>query len=379
MPFTNKLAIARLAFIALIACLALAPNIPIYAEKQGTRLPAVAGSFYPADPAELTRMIDGFLAAAKVRQVKEPVALIVPHAGYIYSGGVAAHSYAVLKGRKILRVVLIAPSHYEAFPFAAVYDGDAYATPLGSIPVDRQFAARLARGHLIKLSGRGHITSGPQGEHSVEVQLPILQRVLGDFSLVPVVMGDQSYDLSRELGIAISKLLKGSSDTIIIASSDLSHFHTYDQATNLDHKTLNAVEAWDYLTMSRSFRLGKWEACGGGPIIAAMIAAERLGANQAEVLKYANSGDIIGDRNRVVGYGAVVLERNTDVTSSATDFVLNQSDRTELLQIVRQSVEAAVNRTPYEPAISGSQALLQDRGVFVTVTKKGELAGVSVM
>ena len=136
-------------------------------EKQLVRLPAVAGAFYPANAGELTTMVDGFLAAAKVPAVSDPVALVVPHAGYIYSGGVAAQSYALLKGRKISRVVLIAPSHFESFPFASVYDGDAYATPLGNIPVDKDFAARLAKGPLVQLSGRGHIPSAAQGEHAL--------------------------------------------------------------------------------------------------------------------------------------------------------------------------------------------------------------------
>ena len=370
---SKKLGIAGLMF-AVLVCLAVAPRPGSPVEKQAVRLPVVAGAFYPANAGELTNMVDGFLAAAKVSEVKEPVALVVPHAGYIYSGGVAAHSYAVVKGRKISRVVVIAPSHYEPFPFAAVYDGDAYATPLGNIPVDKDFAARLAKGPFIKLSSRGHIASKAQGEHSLEVELPFLQRVLGGFSLVAVVMGDQSYEACRALGVALARLVKDS-DTIIVASSDLSHYHPYDQAVSLDSKTLGAIQAWDYLTMWRSFRMGTWEACGGGPIIAAMIAAERLGATQAEVLKYANSGDTSGDRSRVVGYGAVVLARAPARTPEPVGFSLNDSERRELLEVARRSVNAAVKHTAYTPAAPSDQILLQERGVFVTLTKKGELRG----
>jgi AmmeMemoRadiSam system protein B/AmmeMemoRadiSam system protein A len=370
---SKKLGIAGLVFATLV-CLAVAPGTSRPGEKQAVRLPAVAGAFYPANAGELTNMVDGFLAAAKVPDVKEPVALVVPHAGYIYSGAVAAHSFALLKGRKISRVVVIAPSHHEAFPFAAVYDGDAYATPLGNIPVDKDFAARLAKGPFIKLSSRGHISSTAQGEHALEVELPFLQRVLGGFSLVPVVMGDQSYETSRALGVALAKLVKGN-DTIIIASSDLSHYHPYAQAVSLDSKTLRAIEAWDYLTMWRSFRTGTWEACGGGPIIAAMIAAERLGATQAEVLKYANSGDTTSDRSRVVGYGAVVLARASGRPPGPVEFSLSDSARRELLEVARRSVDAAVKHTAYAPATPSDQTLLQERGVFVTLTKKGELRG----
>jgi len=366
----GRLALLVAAVALLLVGTAWSPNP---GEVQAVRLPVVAGAFYPANAAELTNMVDGFLASAKVPAVSEPVALVVPHAGYVYSGAVAAHSYSVLKGRKISRVVVIAPSHFESFPFAAVYDGDAYATPLGSIPVDKDFAARLARTPLVKLSSRGHIASTRQGEHALEVELPFLQRVLGQFSLVPIVMGDQSYETCRALGVALAKLVKGN-DTIIIASSDLSHYHPYEEAVALDHKTLDAIQAWDYLTMWRSFRMGTWEACGGGPIIAAMIAAERLGATWAEVLKYANTGDTTGDRSRVVGYSAVVMSRSADRQPSP-EFSLNDSERRELLQGARRSVEAAVKHTEYLPATPNDRALLQERGVFVTVTKKGELRG----
>ena len=139
--------------------------------------------------------------------------------------------------------------------------------------------------------------------------MPWLQRVLGNFQLVPIVMGDQSYESSRALGVALAKLIQDekSGNTLIVASSDLSHYHPYDEAVTIDHKTLNALAAWDYFSMSRNFQTRVWEACGGAPIVAAMIAAERMGANQAMVLKYANSGDTSGDHSRVVGYSADVF------------------------------------------------------------------------
>jgi len=205
------------------------------------RQPAVAGSFYPADPQELAKMIDGFLAKAAPPPLENVVAIVAPHAGYIYSGGVAAYSYALVKGRKFDRVVVIAPSHYEAFGFSSVYDGTAYVTPLGQVPVDTAFAARLAKlDPSIKLSGTGHTPSADRLEHSVEVQLPFLQKTVGQFQLVPIVMGDQSYEACRALGMALAKLVQGA-NTLIVASSDLSHYHTYDEAVRTDQKTLNAV------------------------------------------------------------------------------------------------------------------------------------------
>ena len=362
-------AFTTLLFILLVCSIA--------ACSQGkVRQAGVAGAFYPANPDELKNMVDGFLAKAQVPPTNDPlVALIAPHAGYPYSGGVAAFSYAALKGRKFQRVVMIAPSHYDAFPFSSVYDGDAYVTPLGSISVDKVFAAKLAaQSNSIRLSGRGHERSGEQSEHSLEVQLPFLQRTLGQFELVPIIMGDQSYEASRALGVALAKLI-ANSDTLIVASSDLSHYHPYDEASKIDHNTLRAIQAWDYYDLSRNLQSRVWEACGGGPIVAAMMAAERLGANRAELLKYANSGDVTGDRSRVVGYSAFALYKSAAKTALAPPFSLTPQEKQALLSVARKSAETAVReRKQYIPP-PASPALEQDRGAFVTIDKNGELRG----
>lgn len=344
---------------------------------QTVRKPAVAGAFYPADAKELSTSVDGYLAKATPPEIKDLVALVAPHAGHMFSGGVAGYSYALLKGRKIDRVVIISPSHIEAFPFSAVFNGTAYETPLGQVPVDREFAAQLAKGNeLVKLSSRGHIATSGRGEHALEVQLPFLQRALGKFQLVPVIMGDQSYEACRALGMALAKLVRGP-ETLIVASSDLSHFHKYDEAVNLDRKTLRAIEEWDYLSMSRNFDLRVWEACGGGPIIAAMIAAQRLGAKQAKVLKYANSGDVTGDRSRVVGYGAVALFKGQTADGrGAAAFSLSDAEEDELMALARKSVETAVKQQKlYECPASAREPLMQERGAFVTLKKNGKLRG----
>ena len=293
-------------------------------DTRKVRMPAVAGTFYSGGAQELTSNVDEFLAKATVKPLAGPImALSVPHAGYEFSGQVAAYAFALLKGRKFARVVVISPCHIEAFPFSSIYDGDAYATPLGTISIDKEFAKKLvAQSSLIKFSGRGHGEVQGRGEHSLEVELPFLQRTLGEFKLVPIVMGDQNYDMERALGVALAKLIQAeqkgaaagsslSGDTLIVASSDLSHFHPYDEAVRLDHKVLNAITEWDYFNMSQNFERRIWEACGGGPIVAMMVAAERLGANRARILKYANSGDVTGDKSRVVGYGAVAYTRES--------------------------------------------------------------------
>jgi len=353
---------------------------------QKVRPAGVAGGFYPADPQDLAKMVDGFLAQAAVPQFKGPlVALVSPHAGYPFSGPVAAYSYALLRGRRFARVVVIAPSHYESFPFSSIYDGDAYSTPLGPVPVDKGFAAKLAAlSPLIRFSGQGHGDVQGQWEHAVEDELPFLQRALGDFKLVPIVMGDQSYQTSRALGAALASLIQqegptsgGDFNTLIVASSDLSHYHPYDEAVTMDHKTLKAVEEWDYFNLSINSGRRVWEACGGSGIVAALIAAERLGANRATVLKYANSGDATGDKSRVVGYGAVALTKEAATRGSKSDeFKLSGKDRSALMTIARKSVETAVRQGKLFPCSPGGlEALTLDRGAFVTLKEKGELRG----
>ncbi|MGO9268808.1 MAG: AmmeMemoRadiSam system protein B [Terriglobia bacterium] len=364
------------------------------ADKPKVRQPGVAGSFYPADPKELAKMVDGFLAQVTEPALKGPlVALVSPHAGYPFSGPVAAYSYALLRGRKFTRVVVIAPSHYESFPFNSIYDGDAYATPLGQVPVDKAFAAKLvAMSPLIKFSGQGHGEVQGRWEHALEDELPFLQRVLGQFKLVPVVMGEQDYGTSRALGVSLAKLIEkegrtadGDFKTLIVASSDMSHYHTYDEAETIDHKTLNAIEEWDYFNLSLNSEQRIWEACGGGGIVAAMIAAERLGANRAIVLQYANSGDVTSDKSRVVGYGAeaFVQEAAPRSTKGAElkpenrpEFKLDAKEKQALMTIAKNSVESVVREGKlYECSPGGLEALARDRGAFVTLKKNGDLRG----
>ena len=377
-------------------CIALAVTVPILhvraaegASAPKVRPAAVAGSFYPADPQELSKMIDNLLAKTAPPPVDGTIiAAVSPHAGYPYSGPVAAWTYAAIgaqvkAGHKYSRVVVIAPSHYVGFDFTSVYDGDAYTTPLGQVPVDKEFARRLAKmNSTIQLSDKGHQATANAPEHSVEVQLPWLQKVLGNFELVPIVMGDQSYESSRALGVALARMLRDDHDTLVLASSDLSHYHPYADAESIDHKTLHALEAYDYLSMSRNFQYrgqgqpGIWEACGGAPIVAAMIYAERLGANKAEVLKYANSGDITADKSRVVGYSADLFVKSAQAADATSPFSLTDQEKSELLALARKSVEYMITKSePYAPTVPASETLNREYGAFTTLTEGGALRG----
>jgi len=372
-------------------CIALAVTVPILhvraAEATGAqkiRPAAVAGAFYPADPQALSKMMDDMLANATPAPADgEILAAVAPHAGYPYSGPVAAWTYAALKGHKYSRVVVIAPSHYVSFDFTAVYDGDAYTTPLGQVPVDKEFARRLVKmSSTIQLSEKGHQATAEAPEHSVEVQLPWLQKILGNFELVPIVMGDTSYESSRALGVALAKMLRNENDTLVLASSDLSHYHSYADAESIDGKTLHALEAYDYLSMSRNFQWrgpgqpGIWEACGGAPIVAAMIYAERMGANKAEVLRHANSGDVTGDKTRVVGYSADLFVKSAHGAAAVQPFSLSGEEKSELLALARKSVESMIeNQELYSPTVPASETLNREYGAFTTLSESGALRG----
>jgi AmmeMemoRadiSam system protein B len=221
----------------------------------------------------------------------------------MYSGGVAARAYRQIFNRDIDIVVIIAPSHCEYFTEISVYDGYAYKTPLGSVVVDQDLAQRLADVNPgIILSDKGHRFD----EHSLEVQIPFLQKVLPKFQFVPIVMGEHSQDNIQILADALKSVLQDKS-ALIVASTDLSHFYDDEKATSLDQVVVQHVENFDGDALFKDIQSGRCEMCGGGPAIAAMKAARMMGANQSKVLLYRNSGDITGDRREVVGYLSAIF------------------------------------------------------------------------
>ncbi len=271
-----------------------------------TRQAAVAGSFYPASPGVLSGDLEKYFSQVPKQDVSgEIVGLISPHAGYMFSGGVAAYAYKQLEGAAIERVVVLAPSHRHRFQGASLYDLGPYSTPLGEIPVDGEFAKAIkAQSNLIGFYEAAHF-----GEHSLEVQLPFLQYILGDFHLVPILLGHPNdLEIYQEIGHAIAQLCKDKK-TLLVASSDLSHFHPHKDAVALDDIVADYVKTYNPEGLYHSLMQGKCEACGSGAIITVMLAAQELGAKQASILHYANSGDVSYDRSSVVGYLAATLHQ----------------------------------------------------------------------
>jgi len=277
------------------------------AYSQEVRTPAVSGMFYPDSPEELRTMVDDLLSEADEKRIEgELIALVAPHAGYMYSGPVAAYAYKVLEGLKFDTVILVGPSHFALFDGISVYKQGYYQTPLGSIGINSTLAERLIESDA-KISFRpsAHIR-----EHSLEVQLPFLQRTLEDFQIVPVLMGDQSEELCEILSKALVETI-GDERVLLIASTDLSHYHSYEEAEELDKIALDSIEKLDPEALNDDIKATRCELCGAGPVIAVISAAKELGADRAEILRYANSGDVTGEKGLVVGYGAVAIYRSS--------------------------------------------------------------------
>ena len=223
---------------------------------------------------------------------------MAPHAGYLYSGSVAARAYRQIVNEDYDLIVVISPSHKMYFDEISVYDGDAYQTPLGDVKVDLESAKKLASMHPdIIYSDFGHAID----EHALEVQLPFLQQALYDFKLLPVVMGNQDSANVDILANALAELLKDK-NALIVASTDLSHFHNQEQAKALDTIVVENVTDYDYDSLAENLQSGECEMCGGGPVLVTMKACEKLGAKKSKVLIYRNSGDVTGERDQVVGY-----------------------------------------------------------------------------
>ena len=259
--------------------------------SERVRASAVAGMFYPADSEELGRAVRGFLSKVDVDSVGSPKALIVPHAGYIYSGAIAASAYACVQPEQITRVVLIGPSHRVLFHGLAAPESILWKTPLGDVMVDFEVLKKISTFPQVTFSEKAH-----REEHCLEVQLPFLQEMLGEFRIIPLVVGDSSPEEVAE----VLEALWGGPETLIVISSDLSHYESYEQADKKDQIAARAIEDLDLRGLDHD------HACGFIPI-AGLVHLARQKGMRAELLDLRNSGDTAGPKDQVVGYGAFAL------------------------------------------------------------------------
>lgn len=276
----------------------------------------LAGSWYPASKTELSVLLQGYLDAANPDKIPgRPFAIIVPHAGYQFSGPVAAYGYKAAANPGIKTVILLGFSHRKPFEGISIYDRGSFRTPLGEIAVDADLARDIA-------SRSGRISFRPEffsDENSVEMQIPFIQKVFNGAKIVPIEFGGVEFGDAESLAAALSEALKGRSDYIIVASTDLSHYHSYEEAGAIDKHFLQVLSGMDAKNLYDEARLGVLELCGIMPVATAILAAKKMGFDRIKILKYANSGDTSGKKDNVVGYVSAVIYKDRGKGQGARD------------------------------------------------------------
>ena len=338
-------------------------------ESKEYRASTHAGTWYPGHEKELREMIQGFLSNARAKLSGEICGLISPHAGYVYSGPVAAFAYKLVQDQEFDDVIVIGPSHYHGFFGASVDTLAGRQTPLGKVDFDVAMARKIMKNDKgISFDDSAHIQ-----EHSTEIQIPFLQTVLKNFKVIEIIMGNHDYKSCEALSQAIVKAIAGKK-VLIVASSDLSHYHPQKAAEELDNLVVEAVANYDPKGLSRKLAIDSCEACGGGPIIVAMLVTKEMGATKAKPMVYATSGNITGDYSAVVGYLAAAFYKEEKI-EVGIDLGFTKEEKKKLKEIAQKSVEVAVRNQKLPDFGEIPDRLKEPYGIFVTLTKHGSLRG----
>jgi AmmeMemoRadiSam system protein B/AmmeMemoRadiSam system protein A len=351
--------------MASILILGILVSLPSW--TQGIRKSVCAGSWYENNPEVLSRQLDTYLLRVETEAPTESVVgLVAPHAGYVYSGQIAAYAYRLVQGKDYDTVIIIGTAHRYGFRGCSIYPKGGYETPFGVAEIDESLASDLS-----KASGFKYIPRVHSEEHSVEMQVPFVQKVLPEAKIVPIVMGTPSKKTISSLATAFSKTLRGKK-ALIVASTDLSHFFPKEKAHAVDTDTISLIESMDTDAIIKKMGRAENIMCGGGPVAAVLLYAKKIGTSSVKTLKYADSSQIGGDESRVVGYMAAAVYAGED---SNLSFFLSSKERTSLAQIARETLERYVlNNEVYHPETDNPK-FLSKKGAFVTLKKKGELRG----
>lgn len=355
--------------------------IPSFCFAQGPAKKAdLAGSWYPKSPEKLSKMLDGYIEKAELKNTPTGIkAVIVPHAGLIYSGPVAAYAYKAVSGMDIDTIILIGFSHRKYYNAISVYDRGSFETPLGPLPVDEDLAQKLMLSH-----DKFYFNAEAfEGENSVELELPFIRHAFKDrdIKIVPIAMGVQSYENAQVLADSLYELLKDRDKFLIVASTDMSHFHPYGEANAIDGLAIDTIKKFDSKELFDKTSFKKCEFCGIGAVVSAMMAAKKLGADSVEILKYANSGDTAGRKDNVVGYLSAALYKNGQKTNDAAPEgekemgMLTEEQKNRLLQIARETMETYIKTGKRLDLKEDDPLFNREMGAFVTVHKKGQLRG----
>lgn len=334
---------------------------------QGIRKPVWAGQFYEKDASRLSSEIDVYLQNAKpVPAVSnEILAIIVPHAGYVYSAQTAAYAYSLVKGKNYDSVVVIGPSHRVGFAGCSVYPQGGFETPLGVAKIDAALAAEIMR-----VSGFTYIPEAHEQEHSIEVQVPFIQKVLPQAGIVPIVMGYQTKKTITALADALALSL-AQKNILVVVSTDMSHFLPKSQASDVDARTISLVKSLKTESLIRAVESGENILCGGGPVAATLLYLQKRGPVKVEILNYADSTGAGGPDTKVVGYMAAALTLN----DPPQEFSLSREEKKELLDLARSAVTTFVRERTEISYETQNPSFLSPKGAFVTLKKNGRLRG----
>ncbi len=333
------------------------------------RKPNFAGSFYPSDKEELKSLIDKFLKNVNYKEKIEKekiIGVIAPHAGYIYSGSIAAYSFKLLEGMDIKTVILIGRSHQSYFKGAIIDNRDGWETPFGKIDIDKEIFEKLYKKKNFSVN-----KAILDYEHSLEVEIPFLQVVLKNFKIFPVLLGDSSKENIEKIADDMYDVLKNKGNWIIVASTDLSHYYPYETAKQKDTLLLETLKSKNLNLIYSYLSSRKIEMCGDAPVFVLLKIAEKYPDYEVKILNYANSGDTSGDKNKVVGYGsAVILKKDKKGGNMLTD-----QQKKLLLKIARETLENYLSGKKLPELKIDDPVLMEKRGVFVTLHKKENLRG----
>jgi len=341
---------------------------------------AFAGQWYPSGKEELTRVVDAYLNDAKglPKAKGRLIGIVSPHAGFVYSGPVAAYGYRLLKesGQNVKTVILVGPSHRYPLACVSVNNAQDYRTPLGVLENDKELADQITKASNGKFR---YVPRAHAREHSLESQLPFLQRSLkAGLKIVPVLLNDASQ--ADRLASILTKILSDLDDVIIIASSDMSHFRPYGEARRIDMASFEVLERLDIDALEKGLMSKRIDLCGGAAVLTLAKVAKALGAKEMMGLKYANSGDIAGSKDAVVGYCSLAVsipsgKMKSNDRSTGMDQQLNDNEKQQLLAIARDTITEYVRHRRVPRVEADSERLKLQRGAFVTIKRHGSLRG----
>ena len=333
--------------------------------------PNVSGQFYTAEPQALSAQIGEFFQRADAAPVDRHIDIVIaPHAGYIYSGAVAAYGFKAASRNKYSTIVILAPSHYVGFDGISIGLQDGFQTPLGVAEVDRAFAQQL-----VNEDEKFYFKPEPfEREHSLEVEIPFLQKTFTGFKIVPVIMGQPGFALLEKFAASLNKIIGGRKDVLIVVSTDLSHYHPDVKARTMDALAIKAITSFDAKAVWEGCqRRGAMEMCGFVPTTAALLYARQRGLTRAQMLRYANSGDVTGDRDGVVGYTSIIIYG--DPRNNEDKDALAPAQKKRLLDIALQTMDEYVRTGKILEFLETDPRLLREEGAFVTIHKQGRLRG----